>query len=179
MGYFTIFHIIALIAFFLLFILLFVLSLKETRRKVFFSMLFANFLVVTMLSVFSMFVLDKYTKTARIEGLTHKRILRDESIVFSGKIRNTGPFGISTCKLEIKLVSNAINAKTLKGSSIFKPTSGLEFIDNDENGKPSTIKFTFVVASDLKKGELRNFSASMPYPAYFSKTSTHHKLICR
>ena len=177
MGYFTILHIIALSIMVVIFFLLFIIYLKETRKKIFWSMVFANFLVTTMLAIFSMFVLDKYTKKATIEGLNHKRVLLNENIVFSGKIRNIGSFGIGTCKLEVKLVNNAVSSKNLKGSSVFKPTSGLEFI-GDGDGKPSTLKYTFVVAKDLKSGELRNFSVTMPYPSYFSNTTTYQKLYC-
>lgn len=178
MGYFTILHILVLIILFVLLILLCVVALKETRKKVFWSMIFANFLVITMLAIFSMFVLDKYTKKARIEGLTQKRILRTESITFSGKIRNIGKFGIGTCKLEVKLVNNAVNAGNLKGSSVFKPTSGFEFIKSKDD-KPSTVVYDFVIAENLKPKELRNFSVLMPFPSYFSKTTTHNKLYCR
>ena len=178
MGYFTILHIIVLLILFVLFVLLFVIALKETRKKIFWSMIFANFLVISTLSVFSMFVLDKYTKKARIEGLTQKRILQTESITFSGKIRNIGSFGIGTCKLEVKLVNNAVNSGNLKGSSVFKPTTGLNFIQSND-GESSTVIYNFVIAEDLKAGELRNFSVSMPFPSYFSKTTTHNKLSCR
>lgn len=178
MGYFTILHIIVLVILFVLFVLLFIIALKETRKKIFWSMIFANFLVISMLSVFSMFVLDKYTKKARIEAWTQKRILRTESITFSGKVRNIGRFGIGQCSLEVKLVNDAVNAGNLKGSSVFKPTSGFEFISSDD-GKPSTVVYDFVIATDLKAGELRNFSVSMPFPSYFSRTTTHNKLSCR
>lgn len=177
MNYFTIVHIIVLAILFVLFIALFMITLKETRKKVFWAMIFANFLVISTLAVFSMLVLDKYTKKARIENLDQKRILRNETITFTGKIRNIGKFSISACKLEVRLVNNPTTSRQLGGSDVFNPTSGLKFIKKDT--KPSTVSKTFVIAKDLRPRELRNFSISMPYPPYFSKASTHQYLKCR
>lgn len=177
MNYFTIVHIIVLIVLFIIFVTLVVVTLKETRKKIFWAMIFANFLVISTLSVFSMLVLDKYTKKAQIENLDQKRILRNETINFTGKIRNIGKFSIATCRFEVRLVNNPTTSKRLGGSDVFSPTSGLNFVKKDS--KPSTVSKTFVIAKDLRPKELRNFSVSMPYPPYFSKASTHQYLRCR
>lgn len=176
MIYFTIVHIITLLILLVFFILLFMIALRETRKKVFWAMIFANFLVVSTLAVFSMLVLDKYTKKARIENLNQRRVLRNETITFTGKIRNIGKFKIGTCNLEIRLVNNPITSKKLGSSDVFKPTTGLDFMNKDE--KSSTVKKVFVIAQGLKPKELKNFSVSMPYPPYFSKASAHHYLRC-
>ena len=42
-------------------------------------MLFSNFIVIIMIAVLSMFVLDKYTKVAKLENITQKRILMTET----------------------------------------------------------------------------------------------------
>lgn len=177
MSYFTIVHILFLIFYLFLFVGLFVIALKKTKKKVFWAMIFANFLVVTTLSVFTMLVLDKYTKKARIENLQQKRILRNESIAFVGKIRNIGKFSIGQCVLEIKLVNNPITSSKVGGSTVFKP-SGLEFFSKKDK-KSSTISHKFTIATNLKPKELRNFSVNMPYPPYFSKPSTYQYLRCR
>lgn len=176
MTYFTIVHVITLLILFVFFVLLFMVSLRETRKKIFWAMIFANFLVVTTLAVFSMLVLDKYTKKARIENLNQKRVLMNETIVFSGQIRNIGRFKIGKCNLEVKLVNNPITSKKLGSSDVFKPTAGFEFMK--KNSKSSTVKKVFTIAKGLKPKELKNFSVSMPYPPYFSKASAHHYLRC-
>lgn len=176
MTYFTIVHIITLLILLVFFVLLFLVALRETRKKVFWAMIFANFLVVSTLAVFSMLVLDKYTKKARIENFSQRRVLRNETIVFTGKIRNIGKFTIGKCKLEIRLVNNPITSKKLGSSDVFKPTTGLDFAT--KQGKASTVKKIFVIAKGLKSKELKNFSVSMPYPAYFAKASAHHYLRC-
>ena len=180
-SYFTIVHVITLVIFFLLFVALLILSLKETRKKVLFAMIFANFLVISTMAVFSMFVLDKYTKKARLEDVTQARVLINESFVISGRVRNIGKFGISKCFLHVKLVNNAIESGNLNGSTVYKPTTGLSFLTNKVEGdaKKSTIIKDFLIAKNLKVDELRNFSASMRYPSYFVKPRLIYKLHCR
>jgi hypothetical protein len=128
-----------------------------------------------------MFVLDKYTKKARLEDVTHTRVLLSESFVISGRVRNVGKFGISKCFLHVKLVDNAVQSGNLSGSTLYKPTSGLSFLTNKLDGdkKPSTINKDFLIAKNLRVDELRNFSASMRYPSYFVKPRLIYKLHCR
>ncbi|WP_331775180.1 DUF2393 family protein [Sulfurospirillum sp. 1612] len=178
-SYFTIAHIITLVLFFLLFLILLVLSFKETRKKVLYAMIFSNFLVISMLALFSMFVLDKYTKKAVLEHVTHARILINESLVISGIVRNVGKFNISQCSIVVKLVNNAVNSNNLTGSTLYK-SSGLDFFTNKaENQQQSTITEDFVIAKNLRVKEFRNFSVSMHYPAYFKKPNLIYKLRCR
>lgn len=178
--YFTILHWLTLLVLLVILILLCIIAFKQTSRKILVSMLFSIFLVIGMLSIFSMYVLDKYTKIAKLEDITQKRILMTESFTISGKIRNIGNFQIGTCKLEVKLVNNAIGSGDVKGSNIYNPTSGLGFLfnRNGDETKQSTIIQEFVIAKNLKKGELRNFSISMRYPPHFKKTFLNHKLFC-
>lgn len=144
-------------------------------------MLFSNFLVIITLAVFSMLVLDKYTKKAKLEHVTQKRILMNESLSLTGKIRNTGSFSINTCKLEVKITSNALGSGGISGSNVFTPRSGLGslFGLDKEDPRPSTVVKEFVIARDFRKGELRNFSISMRYPPYFQKPHLNYKLYCR
>jgi hypothetical protein len=178
MGYFTILHMFALLIFFVLFVLLVILTLRETRRKIFWSMIFSNVLVTVTLMVFSMLVLDKYTKKARVENLTQKRVLLTEKITFSGQIRNIGSFTIGRCVFEVKLVNNPISSGKLTGSQVFRPTSGLKYGPGND-GEASTVVQEFVIATDLNPDELRNFSVSMPYPSHFKSARTFQKLSCR
>jgi hypothetical protein len=179
MAYFTILHWLTLLILLVIFILFSIIALKQTNRKILLSMLFSNFLVVTMLAVFSMFVLDKYTKQARLENMTQKRVLMTESLVLSGKVRNIGHFDIGKCKIEVKLVNNALTSDTVSGSKVFTPNSGLDFLFNSkQDTKPSTVIYNFVIAQNFKKGELKNFSVSMRYPPYFQKPTMIYKLYC-
>ena len=111
-NYFTIVHIIVLFAIALLSILFLVLSLRA-ERKLFLSLLFTNILVSTTLAIFLMLVLDKYTKKGIVEGVKSERVLRNESIVFRGQVRNVGKFTISKCTLTIKLINQPLNKNDL------------------------------------------------------------------
>ncbi len=178
MTYFTILHWITLIVFFLIFILLVIISKKETNPKIFWSMVFSSFLVVSTLSLFSMFVLDKYTKKAKLINVTHKRVLLNETIMFFGQVKNIGRFTIGHCKLEVKIVNNALNLNNLSGSTFYAPRSGLKALFSSKEERPSTIIKDFVIAKDLKPGEIKNFGVSMPYPPYFQKANIRYKLYC-
>jgi len=87
MIYMTILHWLVLIFFVALFALLVVVSKRETRPNVFWSMVFASFLVTSMAAVFSMFVLDKYTKKAKLVSIKNYRVLRSEEIQGKGSKR--------------------------------------------------------------------------------------------
>ena len=179
MTYFTILHWLTLLFFLALFVLLVFVSRKETRPNVFWSMVFASFLVTSTAAVFSMFVLDKYTKKAKIRSIENHRILRTEEIVFKGKIENVGKFTIGQCKLSIKMINNPVESGKLSGSQVFKP-SGMDFFKTKEKSKerPNTIEREFVVAKKLKPREIRPFTVRMHYPPYFSKTRLIYHLYC-
>lgn len=179
MEYFTILHWISIIILLVVFVLFCIIALKQTNKKILYSMLFSNFIVIALLAVSSMFILDKYTKKARLENVTQKRILMTESFTLTGKIRNIGNFNIGKCKLEVKLVNNALTGGNVSGSSVFKPNSGLDFLFNSKKEtRPSTVIKEFIIAKKFQKGELRNFSVSMRYPPYFQKPFMRYKLYC-
>ena len=179
MIYFTIIHWLVLLFFLLLFLLLVYISKKEKRRNVFWSMVFASFLVTSTGALFSMFVIDKYTKKARLIRIENHRILRTEEIVFKGKVQNVGKFKIGQCKLSIKMINNPVESGRLSGSQIYKP-SGLEFFKPKESQKerPNTVLQEFIVARNLEPGEIQPFTVRMHYPPYFSKTRLIYKLYC-
>jgi len=104
MTYMTILHWLSLLFFFILFILLVFLSRNEKRRNIFWSMVFASFLVTFGGAILTIFVLDKYTKKGKLKSITSHRILRTEEIVFRGKVTNVGKFKIGQCKLSIKMI---------------------------------------------------------------------------
>ena len=96
-SYFTIVHIAVIALILMLSVLFFVLSLKA-GRNLFLSLLFTNFLATSCLIVFLMLVLDKYTKIGVLENVTSQRVLRNESIVFKGNVRNVGKFKFQLSK---------------------------------------------------------------------------------
>jgi energy-coupling factor transporter transmembrane protein EcfT len=179
MTYFTILHWFALLFFFVLFLLLVFISKKERRKNIFWSMVFASFLVTATGAVFSMFVLDKYTKKGKLVHIENHRILRTEEIVFKGRVKNVGKFRIGKCKLSIKMINNPVESGKLSGGQLYKP-SGMDFFKSKESRKerPNTILKEFVVARNLDPDEVQPFTVRMPYPPYFSKTRLIYHLYC-
>lgn len=179
-NYFTIVHIIVIAIIVLLAVLFFVLSLRA-ERKLFYSLVFTNLLVSTSVCVFLMLVLDKYTKKGVLENVTSERVLRNESIVFKGSVRNVGRFTISSCKLTVKLINQTLNGANLNGEALFKP-SGLDFFSwiggVKQDTKPNTVEYKFSVAKDLARQKSASFTVSMPYPPYFTKGTHITKLNC-
>ncbi|CAD7288948.1 hypothetical protein LMG7974_01259 [Campylobacter majalis] len=180
-SYFTIVHILVLIVIFVLSMLFLFLSFKADR-KLFISLLFTNVLVSTFLAVFLMPVLDKYTKKAVLENVKHQRVLRNESIVFNGTVKNIGKFKISVCNFNVKLINQALSKNNMGGESFFK-SSGASlfswlFTENNTNNKPNTVEYSFAVVKDLDAKKSETFSVSMPYPTYFSHTTIINKISC-
>ncbi|WP_457593383.1 DUF2393 family protein [Hydrogenimonas sp.] len=179
MMYMTILHWLVLLFFIALFILLVIVSKRESRPNVFWSMVFASFLVTSTAALFSMFVLDKYTKKAKLVEIKNYRLLKTEEIVFKGKIANVGKFKIGQCKLTIKMINNPLEAGKLSGSQVFKP-SGFDFfsVKGSKNERPNTVEREFVAVKNLEPNEVRPFTIHMKYPPYFRKTRLIYKLYC-
>jgi len=180
MTYLTILHWFAIIFFIAIFILLVMLSRKEKRKNVFWSMVFASFLVTSMMMVLTIFVLDKYTKKGKLISIKSHRVLRTEDIIFKGKVANVGKFKIGQCKLKIKIVNNPLRSTNLGQGQIFTP-SGLEFFKSKDKKKErkNAIEEEFVVVKNLKPRDVKSFTIRMKYPPYFSRSKFIYKLYCR
>jgi len=130
-----------------------------------------------LLSIFSIYVLDKYTKIAILENIVQKKILVNESFAISGQIRNIGNFEIGKCILKVKIANNSIGNDSVDGS-IFIFKSPLDNLFKHE--KKITVDTTkeFVIAKNLYKNEMRNFTVFMRYPSSYSKPYTRYELSC-
>ncbi|HIQ51357.1 MAG TPA: DUF2393 domain-containing protein [Nautiliaceae bacterium] len=180
--YFTILHWLDILFFLVLFIFLVTLSVKASNNtKILLSMILASFLVTAFGAVLGLIILEKYTKKAKILNLTKRRVLLNETLVLKGRVKNIGKFKINYCKLEIKLVNinNELNGKTQKG--VFFKSGGLNIFGSKDKRKkrPNIVKATKVIIKDgLLPGEIKNFSAVIPYPPYFKNTYLTYKLYC-
>ena len=176
MSYFTFLHWIALAVIGLLFILFLVLIVQNSDEKSPLPAILTNFFAMTILTAFVFYALDKYTKVATLEHMLVKKILINESFSISGQIRNTGSFTISTCSLEVKLSNESIESG---GVPIFQPKSAFDNLfkwEKDTNTIETTK--TFVIAEDLYKDEMRNFSVYMRYPPSYAKPKVRYELLC-
>lgn len=179
-SYFTIIHIAVLAIIAIIVLLLCILAFKF-EKKLFLPIIFTNFLVFSTLAVFLMFVIDKYTKYARLENVSSSRILQNESIVFKGTVRNIGRFTLSVCNFKAKLVNQALSTQNLNGSNVFKP-SGVDFFgwfsSEQKNERPNVVEFKKTVAKNLLPGKSIDFSMSMPFPPYFTKVLSTTEINC-
>ena len=179
MTYFTILHWLVLAIVSLFFILITILVLRNQQEKSPVSTLIVMFVLMVMVFVISIFGLDEYTKVARLENVSHQKVLINESLVYSGQIRNIGGFTIGKCKLEVEIFSDRVGEAG--STALFTPKSifGDFFTNTKENDENAPVSKTFVIAENLKKGELRNFSVSMRFPTGLKKPTIRHELTCR
>ena len=175
-GYFNVFHFIALAVLALLSVLFALIARGEKNPKFFKIYIAINVIATLMLGYFFMMIVDKYTKKAVLMEFSGHRVLRNETIVFKGSLRNTGEFSIANCDLTVKLINNPVSKDTIAGS-IFKP-SGLSLFSRGEE-RSNVVEITASVAKNIAPKQIRNFSISMPYPSYFANTQTITKLECR
>jgi len=179
--YFTILHWLDIAFFLTLFIFLVVISIKAAGEnvKLLISMIFASFLVTAFSAGLGLVILEKYTKKAELLNVKQRRVLINETLVLKGRVKNIGKFKINYCKLEIKLVNNGWGGGFTKGT--FFKSGGLNIFGSKEKQqqKPNTVKATRVIIKDgLLPGEIKNFSAVIPYPPYFKNTYLNYKLYC-
>jgi hypothetical protein len=168
MPYMTILHWIGVVFFILLFFILSLLAMKEKSPKIRNSMIFSAFILSLFGAVISIFVLDKYTKKAKILSYSQKRVLSTEKIQFSGRVQNIGNFKIKECAITVKLSNNAMKMGRPK-NAFFKPSSSLGMLFSDKKDeKPSVIKEDFIVATNLKPKQIKNFRINMNYPPHMN-----------
>ncbi len=177
--YLTILHKIVLWSFLILLLIFLFFSIKQKNKKLIMPMIFSSFLTVGTLAFFSIFVLDKYTKKAKLLRVKHSRILLNESITVSGVVKNVGKFKIGKCKLEVKIASNPMAGKNLSGSAVFNPKASIfEMFSNKENGKKTSVIKEFDIVYNLEPGVWKPFSVSMKFPPYLKNPYLKYKLYC-
>ena len=175
--YMTILHWGALAFFALLFLVLSLLSLKEKNKKTMLGMIFSSFLVTALGGVIALFVIDKYTKQAKILSYTHKRNLANETIMFVGRIQNTGNYKIGYCSVEVKLSNNAMKMGRPK-EAFFKPSTSLGPLFGKKKSKSPVVKEEFTVVKNLAAKKVKNFRIYMKYPPYMKAPGLKLTLNC-
>ena len=173
--YFTIWHWALLIAFGIIFVLLVLLALKEKNHKNTISMIFASFLVIVTAGVFSMMAMDKYTKKAKLYGVENTRVLRNETIVYTGYVKNIGDYTIGNITLKVKLINKGHVVGNVKGGNFYRPSGLIDFFtsigDESKSYKPQKVEEEFIVAKQIKPGKAVHFRVEMKYPPYFKHVS--------
>ncbi len=172
--YFTIWHWTAIISAIILFFFLVIISLREKNQKTVIAMIFSSFLVLSTATFFSLLAIDKYTKVATLYGVKNTRILRNESIVFTGYVKNKGDYTIGEIVLTVKLVNKGHVTGNVKGGSFYKPSGFFDFfasLGEKSTYKPQKVVEEFVVARNIEPGKAKSFRVQMKYPPYFKHVS--------
>jgi len=153
-------------------------ALKQERKKLLVPMIFSVSLITILVGAFSIVVVDKYTKTAKLYKLKNKRILQQEKIMYTGFVRNEGNHKIGKVTFEIKIVNKGMATGNVKGGSFYKPSGFFDFFKGGSNKlyKPQQITKEFVVAKNLKPGAAKEFRVYLDYPPYFRSVSQFSKL---
>lgn len=177
MTYFTILHWFALAIVLTLFILVIIIALKSKSEKSPFTTIAILGILLAMVFSISIYGLDEYTKVARVENVVPQKILINESFSLTGQIRNIGKFKIGKCTLEVEISNDRVGE--IGNTALFTPISIFsDFFKADPKKDMAPSKQKFIIAENLEKGELRNFTISMRYPPAITKPTIRHELTC-
>lgn len=163
----NIWHYIFLAVAFSIFVSGIIVAMKQENSKLKYQIIFSFFLLSGVTAVFSLFVVDQYTKEAKVHRLENKRNLYTEKIMYSGIVRNEGNYEIGEVTFEIKLV-NGKKSSNFKEGDFYKPNSFFNFFSDSSDNKPQQVSQEFVIAKNLKPKESREFIVYLDYPPYFS-----------
>jgi len=164
-------HYIFLGLIFLIFISGVIVAFRQEQKKLIIPMFISVTLISVFLAVFSVLVVDKYTKKVEVYKLKNKRLLSTEQIVYTGRVKNTGNFTVGKVTLEIKLVNKGHATGNVKGGNFYKPNGFMDFFSfsggSNKDSKPQTVVKKFVIAKNLKAGTAKSFRVYFKYPPYF------------
>ena len=177
MTYFTILHWLAIGGLGLIFALVILLILRTNDKQSALPAILTMLLFFISIGFFAIYILDKYTKVARLENVLQKKVLINESFSISGQIRNIGNFKIGACTLEVKISNGTIESSS--DGPLFVPKSVFDnLFKRDSNANTIETTKSFVIAENLNSAEMRNFTVFMRYPPSYSKPYTRYELTC-
>lgn len=178
MTLFNYWHYIVLAIIFLIFVGGVVTALKQEKKKMLISMLISVVLVTSFLAIFSIFIVDKYTKEVNLYKLKNKRLLSTEKIIYTGIVRNDGSHTIGEVVFEVKLVNKGHATGNVKGGNFYSPSGIKDFFTGGFGKlyKPQSITKEFVVARNLKAGEAKSFRVYFDFPPYFRSVADFAKV---
>lgn len=177
MTLFNIWHYVVFLFILLLFAVGIFVSIKQENKKTMLSMFISISLVSIFLAVFSVIVVDKYTKVIKLYKVKNKRLLSTEQIVYTGVVKNEGDYKIGKVTFEIKLVNKGHASGNVKGGNFYKSSGFFDFFSGgySSNFKVQSITKKFIVAKNLKPGEAKHFRVYFKFPPYFRSTAQFSK----
>ena len=178
MTLFNYWHYFVLAIIFLIFVGGIIAAFRQEEKKVILPMLFSTTLISVFLAIFSVFIVDKYTKEVKLYKLENKRLLSTEKIIYTGVVKNEGNYMIGEVVVEIKLVNKGHATGNVKGGNFFKASGFMDFFSGGSGKlyKPQSITKEFVVAKNLKAGAAKSFRVYFDYPPYFRSVADFSKV---
>ena len=178
MTAFNYWHFITFGVIFLMFIAGTIGAFKQKETKIKIGMFFSTVLVTSFLAIFSVLVVDKYTKKVSLYKLKNRRLLSTEQIIYSGVVKNKGHHLIGKVTFQIKLVNRGHMTGNVKAGSFYKSSGFFDFFSHgfDMKTKPQSLTKEFVVAKNLKPGTSKAFRVYFRYPPYFRSTAQFTKV---
>jgi hypothetical protein len=171
----TIIHYIIFIAVALLIILGVVGALTQNNKKLVMPMILSTVLFSLLIGVIAVAVTEKYTKKVKLVKVSNKRFLSQEKIAFYGMVKNVGKFPLAKVYFTVKLVNagHVTGKEKAQVGGFYKPSGFFDFFQGGMGKlyKPQTIEKEFVVAKNLKPGEVVSFHVMFDYPPYFQNVS--------
>jgi len=175
---FNILHYTTLGVIALIFIAGIIAALKQENKKLVLPMILSTTLICMLLAGIGIAVVEKYTKKVKLIKVQNKRYLTQEKISYYGFIKNVGKYTIGKVTVDIKLVNSGHATGNVKPGAFYKASGFLNFFTSGANVlyKPQTIEKKFVVAKNVKPGEVLPFRVTFDYPPYFKNTSNFIKV---
>lgn len=181
---FTIWHYLSFLIISALFVIaiLYTLKQKEITQKGSFIALYS--VIALLLLIFCTVSINKYTKQVVLTNVKHHRFLSMESIIYTGRVRNTGSYDVGQVEIEIELFDKG---RKREGRASFESTAfkdhynGIDirklFGFDDPDMKPTTVIVRKRVAEELKAGKGKQFTISIRYPSYFTGYISQERII--
>ncbi len=176
---FNIYHYIVFGFVFIIIISGIIAAIKQENKKLVGPMIFSTTLIAIVVAAFGIAVVEKYTKKVKLVKVDNRRYLTQEKISYFGYVKNVGKYPIGKVYIKIKLVNAGHMTGKAKGTNFYQTSGFLDFFGAGANklyNKPQTLEKEFVIAKNLKPGELASFRVTFGYPGYFRNTADFVKV---
>ena len=175
---FNIIHFIVIGIVLVIFVLGVIASINNGKKKLILPMIFSVTLMSVLIGSIGIAVVEKYTKKVKLIKLQNRRYLTQEKISYFGFVKNTGKYPLAKVYLHVKLVNAGHATGNVKGGNFYKNSGFADFFSKgaDILYKPQTVEKDFVVARNVKPGEVIPFRVTFPYPPYFKNTADFVKV---
>ena len=173
--YFTIVHWITLIVFLLLMIFVVIISYRNLNTKQFITASLFTIPLLTFGLIGSMYAVDSITKQVKLVEVSHRQVIRNETILFTGRVKNVGNFKVGTCYLEIDIYDTRKNKLS---HGVFTPIVWFsDLFGHAEPPKPLFVTKEVLIAKNLEPGKTKTFTVSVRNPTYMQGMRINYKLI--